>query len=402
MAAGVVVAVASGKPDLAARFVAEAAHLAGDRPFFVISEFQPSCGTWIPYRLHWPDELNWERVQAELAGQAVHLVCVLLEPKTPILKPMRRLAFRLAPARGVYFNEHLNHFMLRPRSLGTIARHLKWRLKSWLKFELNPGGRIYTWAWRLSHPSALERPWLYWQLKRRRPSPFVRPALREAVGGKPGISVIIPTRNGRALLARCIPLLLAEKPAQVIIVDNGSDDGTLDWMAAEYSSLEVVFSAEPLSFSAAINRGLIRVRYSHVCLLNNDMEVEPGFLQALAQPFEHRPELFASTAQIFFPKGQRREETGKAVLPTQRDAFQFPLRCDDPLPGEDGSPVLYGSGGCTLFSTVKLRQLGGLDESFTPAYVEDFDLGVRAWQQGWPTVFTAGARVLHRHRSTTS
>ncbi|MCX6598994.1 MAG: glycosyltransferase, partial [Acidobacteria bacterium] len=207
---------------------------------------------------------------------------------------------------------------------------------------------------------------------------------------------------GRALLARCIPLLLAEKPAQVIIVDNGSDDGTLDWMAAEYSSLEVVFSAEPLSFSAAINRGLIRVRYSHVCLLNNDMEVEPGFLSALAQPFEHRPELFASTAQIFFPEGQRRKETGKAVLPTHRDAFQFPLRCDDPLPGEDGSPVLYGSGGCTLFSTVKLRQLGGLDESFTPAYVEDFDLGVRAWQQGWPTVFTEGARVLHRHRSTTS
>jgi glycosyltransferase involved in cell wall biosynthesis len=132
------------------------------------------------------------------------------------------------------------------------------------------------------------------------------------------------------------------------------------------------------------------------------MEVEAGFLAALAQPFEQRPDLFASTAQIFFPEGQRREETGKAVLPANRDAFQFPLRCDDPLPGEDGSPVLYGSGGCTLFSTLKLRQLGGLDESFTPAYVEDFDLGVRAWQQGWPTVFTAAARVLHRHRSTTA
>ncbi len=401
-ATGVVVAVASGRPDLAARFIAEAAKLAGDRPFYVISEFQPAAGTWIPYRLHWPEALTWERVQADLAGLPIYLVCVLLEPKTPILKPMRHLAFRLAPTRGVYFNEHLNHFMLRPRSAGTIARHLKWRLKSWLTFEFNPGGRIYTWAWRLTHPQALERPWLYWQLKRRQPRAFVRPPLLQAVGGKPGISVIIPSRNGKELLARCLPLLLAERPQQVIIVDNGSGDGTLDWLAAEHSSLEVVYSAEPLSFSAAINRGLTRVRYELVCLLNNDMEVEPGFLPALAAPFAHTPELFASTAQIFFPEGQRREETGKAVLPASRDAFQFPLRCDLPLPGEDGSPVLYGSGGCTLFSTLKLRQLGGLDEAFTPAYVEDFDLGVRAWQRGWATVFTAGARVLHRHRSTTS
>ena len=79
----------------------------------------------------------------------------------------------------------------------------------------------------------------------------------------------------------------------------------------------------------------------------------------------------------------------------------FPLRCDEPLPGEDGTPVLYGSGGCSLYDAAKLRALGGVDEAYEPAYVEDLDLGYRAWQRAWPSVYVAGAVVEHRHRATT-
>ncbi|HVW84938.1 MAG TPA: glycosyltransferase, partial [Bryobacteraceae bacterium] len=64
--------------------------------------------------------------------------------------------------------------------------------------------------------------------------------------------------------------------------------------------------------------------------------------------------------------------------------------------------VLYGSGGCSLFDTAKLRETGGVSEVYDPAYVEDMDFGYRAWKRGWPTVFCAGARVEHRHRATTS
>jgi glycosyltransferase involved in cell wall biosynthesis len=64
--------------------------------------------------------------------------------------------------------------------------------------------------------------------------------------------------------------------------------------------------------------------------------------------------------------------------------------------------VLYGSGGCSLFDTVKLREMGGVAEVYDPAYVEDMDFGYRAWKRGWPSVFRAGAKVEHRHRATTS
>jgi GT2 family glycosyltransferase len=219
----------------------------------------------------------------------------------------------------------------------------------------------------------------------------------------PGISVVIPSRNGRSLLAAQLPGIVREltMPSETIVVDNGSSDGTAPWLAAEWPRVEVEVSAEPLSFAAAVNRGIGRARYSHVCLLNNDMLLEPGFFSALAVAFAKVPGLFCATAQIRFPPGVRREETGKAVM-AQAHRDDFPIRCDEPIAGEDLTPVLYGSGGCSLYDAALLRALGGIDETYAPAYVEDLDVGYRAWQRGWPTVFVAGAVVEHRHRATTS
>jgi glycosyltransferase involved in cell wall biosynthesis len=131
------------------------------------------------------------------------------------------------------------------------------------------------------------------------------------------------------------------------------------------------------------------------------MLLDPGFFTALERAFDEVPDLFCATAQIRFPPGVRREETGKAVM-AQARPDDFPVRCDEPLAGEDLSYVLYGSGGCSLYDTARLRALGGVDKTYAPAYVEDLDLGYRAWQRGWPTVYVAGAQVEHRHRATTS
>jgi len=225
-------------------------------------------------------------------------------------------------------------------------------------------------------------------------------------------STSTPTPSPAAALARQLPSLPAEPspartresaslPTEVIVIDNGSTDGTATWLAAEWPGVEVEVSAEPLSFAAAVNRGISRARYSRICLLNNDMLLEPGFFAALDEAFQAVPSLFCATAQIRFPAGVRREETGKAVM-AQAHPDDFPIRCDEPIPGEDLSYVLYGSGGCSLYDAAMLRALGGADEAYAPAYVEDLDLGYRAWQRGWPTVFVAGAVVEHRHRATTS
>jgi O-antigen biosynthesis protein len=219
-----------------------------------------------------------------------------------------------------------------------------------------------------------------------------------------GISVVIPSRNGRALLETCLGTIGSQAvpvPYEIIVVDNGSDDGTAAWLAEAWPLVRTVVAEAPLSFARAVNRGIAVARYSHVCLLNNDMLAEPGFFAAVWNAFAQVPDLFCATAQIRFPAGVRREETGKAVMAADHPD-DFPVRCDEPIDGEDLTWVLYGSGGCSLYDAAKLAALGNVDEAYEPAYVEDLDLGWRAWQQGWPTVYVAGAVVEHRHRATTS
>jgi glycosyltransferase involved in cell wall biosynthesis/GT2 family glycosyltransferase len=293
--------------------------------------------------------------------------------------------------------------MLRPQSLHTIAKHLKWRAREIYEFQTNPGGGLYTWAWRLRHPSALRRPIAYRRalaagkaIAAKKTTPSA--PLPSATPLPQGITVVIPSRDGAALLDTLLPRI--EGADEIIVVDNGS---TETWTPP--AGVKLLTSKEALSFAAAVNRGIGAARFSHVCLLNNDMEPEPGFLAALRAAYDRVPGLFCATAQIFFPPGQRRQETGKAVIPppsTNPLDTSFPLTCLEPLEGEDLTYVLYGSGGCSMFDTAKLRAIGGYDEAFVPAYVEDLDLGYRGWLAAGPTVYVAGARTVHHHRSTTS
>ncbi len=380
-------------------------------PLIVVSEFPiaPELGEWIAYNPSWSIRENIAFCKSKLAGRRLRLAATILEPRIPLGKLRAMTAMMAAPHRLLAFNENYDHFRLHPRSAGSIAKHGLWRAKNWMRFHTRPGGGAYTWWWRLRNPKAMERPLAYRVAKLAGDYCTQRKALRasRAFADLPatkvpeGISVVIPSRNGRELLDACLPRI--EGASEIIVVDNGSSDGTADWLREEFPNVVVDVIAEPLSFASAVNRGIAKAQFSHICPLNNDMEIERGFLAALRRAFDEVPHLFCATAQIFFPPNKRREETGKAVMPwPEKNSTDFPLRCEIPAEGEDMSYVLYGSGGCSLYESRRLRALVGFDTLFEPAYCEDLDLGVRGWQHGWPSVFVSGARVLHGHRATTS
>ncbi len=378
---------ASGTERLNREAVARMAAAVPTLPLYVVAEFEPEHGQWIPYHVPRSFRENLAGVRASLEGKRIERAAVVLAPGVPLGK-MRLIALAVAP--GPFLRAGWGKYLLRQAR----GRAVSPRTRQWLR--------------RLAHPGEAEIPvraraaQIYGIAANRFRSARREVPMQSAAPLDEGVSIVIPSRDGRELLERMLPPLLAQLgPGEAIVSDNGSADGTAEWLGREYPSVRVVRSAAPLSFARAVNRGIVAAKFTRTLLLNNDMLVQPGFLTALDSAFRRVPELFCATAQIFFPPGMRREETGKAVW--RRDSPRdFPVRCDDPVPGEDLTWVLYGSGGCSLFDTEKLRLLGGVSEVFDPAYVEDLDLGYRAWKRGWPSVFCAEARVEHRHRATTS
>jgi hypothetical protein len=339
------IAFGSATEKLIPGFLDRMAAIAPEFDLFVVCEFPPSTGRWIPYRVDRSILNNYRRCKDALRGRRIAYAGVVLEPKSPY-RPMRAMAMLFAPARTLFFNENLDHFMLRPRGVVTMLRHLAWRARSVLSFELRPGGNVYTWAWRFRHPRELRWPVFaalarmagkIAAIKKRNPAgptPAPAPSLPQ------GISVVIPSRNGRPLLEKLLPMLsneLAGLRSEVIVVDNGSGDGSAEFVREHYSTVRVEYSDEALSFAKAVNRGVAAAQFSHICLLNNDMALHGGFFTPLLDAFNRVPDLFCATAQIFFPAGLRREETGKAVFrwPLPESSSGFPVLCVDPLAGED-------------------------------------------------------------------
>jgi GT2 family glycosyltransferase/glycosyltransferase involved in cell wall biosynthesis len=363
----------------------------------VVAEFEPHRGKWIPWHLLRGFRENLTAVRAAIGGSRIETAAMVLAPAVPLGK-MRLAAMTVAGSALIAYDEDLQ--VIRGPTWGTyFLRRLRDKAVS---------HRTKQWLRRVAHPGEAETP-----VRARAAQMFgiVASRFRTRQRESPmhgsqylgdGVSAVIPSRNGRELLASLLPALVSQLGAgEVIVSDNGSTDDTTDWLARDYPAVRVIRSTAPLSFSRAVNAGIVAAGFHRTLLLNNDMVVRPGFVEALNAAFERIPNLFCATAQIFFPPGARREETGKAVW-RRESPKDFPVRCDDPVPGEDLTWVLYGSGGCSLYDTSKLRALGGASEVFDPAYVEDLDLGYRAWKRGWPSIFRAAAQVEHRHRATTS
>ena len=219
-------------------------------------------------------------------------------------------------------------------------------------------------------------------------------------------SIIVLSWEGKDLLAQSLPPLLKAVrfhggDHEIIVMDNGSTDGTSEYVEKNFPEVRVVRSDRNLFFSGGNNFAVDAAKNDIVILLNNDMFVREDFLGPLLEGFRG-PDVFAVASQVFLadPK-QRREETGKT-----RATFNG---CDldwahDPiLPSDEEQryvPVFWGHGGAVALDRQKYLWLGGLDNLFAPLYVEDSDLSYRAWKVGWRCMLAVHSHVVHKHRGT--
>ena len=224
------------------------------------------------------------------------------------------------------------------------------------------------------------------------------------VGSTPGglpnkASVVIPNWNGRDLLAKYLPSVIeAMQGNEIIVVDNGSSDGSADFIRSTFPQVKLLALLQNLGFGGGSNAGFRAATNDVVVLLNSDMRVAPDFLAPLLEGFRD-PEVFAVSCQIFFSDPAKvREETGLTQAWWQDGGLRVRHRNDSEI--RDLYPCFYGGGGSCAFDRNKFLELGGFDHLLSPFYLEDTDLGFMAWKRGWKVLYQPRSIVYHEHRGT--
>ncbi len=219
-------------------------------------------------------------------------------------------------------------------------------------------------------------------------------------------SIIVLSWNKKELLRECLDALLAAveydgPDHEIILVDNGSTDGTQDYVRTHYPRIRLIELDRNYRFCRANNIGVRCAKNDIVVLLNNDVIVDRDFLTPLLKGFD-APDIFAVTSQIFnYDQSKTREETGKTfgtlVFGCVHVGHAQPNGLDEQ---REYVPVFYAGGGSSAYSRDKFLELGGFNEIYNPGYVEDADLSYRAWKSGYRVLFCPKSKVVHKHRST--
>lgn len=213
------------------------------------------------------------------------------------------------------------------------------------------------------------------------------------------ISFIMLNWNGKNLLDKNLPFVFAAthsgvREREIIVVDNGSTDGSQEFIKNKYPQVKLVNLDSNKRFTGGNNAGAKAASGDILVFLNNDVEVTPDFLEPLIRHFDE-PDIFAVGCNIMM-RGVRKESGltrgrfKKEFLHVEHSWEEY----DKPV------PILYASGAAFACSREKFIGLGGFDTLWDPFYWEDTDLCYRAWKRGWKILFEPKSIVYHMHQAT--
>ena len=184
---------------------------------------------------------------------------------------------------------------------------------------------------------------------------------------------------------------------EIIVVDNGSEDGSAEFLRERFPAVRVLALDRNLGFGGGSNEGFRAAKNDIVVLLNSDMRVQPDFLAPLLASFHRRKSLRRFVPDFLQRSGQaaRRDRTHARLVGERRLARASSHRCRDSEP----FPCFYGGGGSCAFDRRKFLELGGFDELLGP-FISKTPTSVMAWKRGWKVLYQPRSVVYHEHRGT--
>lgn len=216
------------------------------------------------------------------------------------------------------------------------------------------------------------------------------------------VTVVIPNWNGLKFLGSCFTSLRMQsfKSFETILVDNGSTDGSRDFVLQNFPEVQCIALTTNKGFSVAVNTGIEASDSEYVALLNNDTEAAPDWLQTLTHTADTRPEagLFASKLVDFHDR-HFLDGAGDAL---RLSGLPYRLGHGEKDRGQlDTKPYVFGAcGAAALYRRSMLEEIGLFDEDFG-SYCEDGDLSFRAQLAGYRCLYVPDAVVYHMGSAST-
>ncbi|MBL7200616.1 MAG: glycosyltransferase family 2 protein [Anaerolineae bacterium] len=213
-------------------------------------------------------------------------------------------------------------------------------------------------------------------------------------------SIVIVSWNGRRLLERCLPTVLSQSYSEfeVVLLDNGSTDGSAEWVEAHYPSLRLIRRDRNLGFARANNQAIQAARGRYVATLNNDAEPDPDWLDEMVSALESSPTVGMCASRMV--RADDPSIVDSCGIEVDRAGIGWNRRGGEvDRPEEEPYEVFGPCAGAALYRRAMLDQVGMFDADFFAGY-EDIDLAWRAGRMGWRCLYVPSARVVHRHSST--
>ena len=214
-------------------------------------------------------------------------------------------------------------------------------------------------------------------------------------------TVIIPNYNGKHFLEDCMKALTRQTSGDfaVCVVDNGSEDGSVEFLRSEYPRVKLICFEKNTGFCHAVNAGVKAADTEYVLLLNNDTVPEKDFVAELEKGLDRHPDVFSCASCMLTLQDETILDGAGDLYSALGWAF---ARGHDEKASIYNRPayVFSACAGAAIYRREEFIRLGMLDEKHF-AYLEDMDIGWKARLAGWKNLYVPAARVVHAGSGTT-